>query len=176
MQSNPSAVIVTRLFEVHDLILTIVALAMNMHATETGDEPQHPLTVLVCLSHVCSPWRNIILDASYLWGRAFDLAYLQKSSRQNCRDEVLKRSGNSNIRAEVQINVLVKNNPFKSFLTELMQNNWERIEILDIGGTGLRMLKNGDPLLTALLNAFQRPAPRLKKFRVLDISLDVRSP
>lgn len=112
-------------------------------------------------SQVCQEWRRIILSSSSLWGRLLDLNLLQQSTH-HWREEVLRRTGTS---APIWITMTSYPEPIpqvvEDFLFKVMNEHWNRIEVLDIlieGKTAIAWTTGSD--------VFTRPAPTLREFSV----------
>ncbi|KDR79608.1 hypothetical protein GALMADRAFT_243699 [Galerina marginata CBS 339.88] len=113
-------------------------------------------------SHVCREWRSVILDAPTLWGKLIDLDNLSQK-RNEWRDEVLRRSGDSPLsmlRSALVLNPLPWREHFlATFALSILNQHWSRIERLEI-------CSDTDSIDTAVLEAIQKPAPRLRKFHI----------
>ncbi|KAF8955986.1 hypothetical protein BDZ97DRAFT_225026 [Flammula alnicola] len=130
-----------------------------------------PLTVTWRSSQVCRFWRDIILGSPSLWGRVVDLGVL-KYMDEEWREEMLCRTGTAFLcikfldcdeSAFTKFDV-----EFAAFLASLLENEWPRINKLNI----TIPVPIDDPVKDVIRRATQRPAPHLQSFRLHCYSLN----
>jgi len=137
----------------YDILWTVFTLNASQGSSR--------LEITLASSQVCQEWRNIILGSSTLWGR---LVLLTPSKKQEWLEEILKRSGCSPLWVEALLGDTIEQ------LTSVADNYWERIELLDISGTAIRLSYHEEDLLKVL----SRPAPFLRSFSLINADHNMR--
>ncbi|KAF9475189.1 hypothetical protein BDN70DRAFT_884004 [Pholiota conissans] len=129
----------------------------------TSDAKSNPLTETRRYSHVCSFWRQTLLDSPTIWGNCLDLDLLRLRPNE-WRHEVLRRSSTAPlvVKAQFKHYTALKKSE-RDFAIEVISDHWERIKVLDISGFA-------DVVLTdkGVRDAFCRPAPLLNVFYLRD--------
>jgi len=119
-----------------------------------------PLITTRKSSQVCREWRHIILSSSRIWGR---LVLIDNEQKVDWIDEVLRRSNTAPlwIHADLTPHWQAPHKiwPGRTFLFQVLENNWHRIEVMSI------KCDMQDQILAGThWEVFHRPAPMLRVF------------
>ena len=120
----------------HDILIYIFTLNADMFADKYALYTTH------ITSHVCRQWRNLLLDASYLWARLIDLDLLCNDWQHVWRNEIIRRSEDAPlwIRFESERipyrknhgTISVQTEYISEFFCRIVKDNWDRIQKLVI--------------------------------------------
>jgi len=117
-----------------------------------------PLTTARHTSQVCASWRQLITNSPSLWGNIIYLPSLQQKS-DAWRNEVLLRTGNSELLIFGHIWQGDGIEKAKEFLGHLLGNHWTRIQQVYVSFDWVRCPDN-------FWSVIGRPAPNLRFFSV----------
>ncbi|KDR81180.1 hypothetical protein GALMADRAFT_136220 [Galerina marginata CBS 339.88] len=121
-------------------------------------------------SQVCREWRDLVMNASSLWGRVIDLDILW-SVHSDWRKEVFARTGDAPLSIRGGINPrntrsLYVDPDALTFFDLIIDKQWTRIRVLDIW-----VHQNLTAIFAPrILTAVRKPAPMLEIFKVLGYS------
>lgn len=96
-----------------------------------GARRHSSLTTLHICSQVCTYWRNLILDSSFLWGNYIDLDFLTQD-RGKWRNEVLQRTGDALLSVYSANKIIKLHTKGHAFLMYLIQYHWARVQLFDV--------------------------------------------
>ncbi|KAF8958281.1 hypothetical protein BDZ97DRAFT_1923874 [Flammula alnicola] len=149
-----------------DILWYIFCMNAELADTGAGTGPScKALTTTVWTSHVCSLWREILLDSASIWGRIIDLNLLAQPDDE-WRNEVLKRTGSAPLYVTGRILVSVnEGNALRFFFSVLLPADWTRIRRFDVAITELAATSINEALWGGIQNAM----PYLESFS-LEIS------
>ncbi|PPQ70677.1 hypothetical protein CVT26_014616 [Gymnopilus dilepis] len=133
----------------NDNMLDIFFLDANIFHEESALQ-----TILQC-SHVCTPWRALLLSTPSIWARVLDVDQLIKISSAG-QVEILSRTGNAPLWLSANIRGNSKAGDLLSF--SLIRDHWNRIEHLKLCISHL----DGREMWPVLA----RPAPILRTFEL----------
>jgi len=140
-----------------DILWTI----FNLNAENEDIEPRYRLIHIMSCSHVCTEWRQILLDSPLIWGKLMIL--YDWSMSQEWIEEILSRSKS----APLWIHAVVygvqtyseKSNEFFDCFMRILDRFWNRVERFTwLMGFGV------EPMNENIWHIFQRPSPILKTF------------
>ncbi|KAF4616796.1 hypothetical protein D9613_008253 [Agrocybe pediades] len=120
---------------------------------------EHRQATIRCASQVCQRWRNLILPASYIWGRL-----LWVNTRQNVKwmAEVLERAKTSTLVSMTLEPRMFFHQPFlRYFVLRVLEDTWERLEELEIYLYCYDLSCN---VKKAIRQYLKTPAPKLRVF------------
>ncbi|KDR66279.1 hypothetical protein GALMADRAFT_217135 [Galerina marginata CBS 339.88] len=106
-------------------------------------------------SHVCSGWRELILESPALWSHSYDIGSL--NYREEWQREVLKRTGNCTLRVKANKETIAK---MDKFIQTVLSENWDRIRYLDI------QFSYWCSPAVSWIPLLERSAPSLETFRM----------
>ncbi|KJA16970.1 hypothetical protein HYPSUDRAFT_206538 [Hypholoma sublateritium FD-334 SS-4] len=119
-------------------------------------------------SQVCRQWRDLMLNAPFLWARLIDLDRIYNAWNREWRNELLLRSGAAPLWIRAEFNPYVKISQVASptdrydniehFLLKVLSGNWHRIQKLIINSECWSFPRNLDILCS--------PAPQLEEIEI----------
>ncbi|KAF9527884.1 hypothetical protein CPB83DRAFT_369126 [Crepidotus variabilis] len=126
-------------------------------------------------SQVCRTWRSLTLNSPHIWANCLDLDLLKH--RKRYREQIRKRIGLAALSIRGFIDAaadFASQDPFLSFLSSLLNENWNRIRSFDVKILGCgrhhdafwRFLQQRNPTLQTFVMQFEGAMPR--EFTELD--------
>ncbi|KAF9475872.1 hypothetical protein BDN70DRAFT_883135 [Pholiota conissans] len=155
------------IFKLHrDLLWSIFSLNGTYSSFYSANCSENsPLTTTRRSSQVCVLWRQIILDSPSIWGNCMDLDLLGQE-RSDWRDEVLRRTGRAPLCVQARYaKAVTSNTDIHRFLVDLIDANWERIQVFHIYVQSRQTLNDA-----RVWSAFSRPAPNLRVFSIFSLN------
>ncbi|KAF4609450.1 hypothetical protein D9613_012943 [Agrocybe pediades] len=139
-----------------DILLLVFSTIFNTRDIHV----EHRQATIRCASQVCQRWRNLILPASYIWGRL-----LWVNTKQNVKwmAEVLERAKNSTLvwmTLEPCLYSVYSEPFFGCFVLRVLNDTWERLEELDINFS----YNSRCNVKKAIWQYLKTPAPKLRVF------------
>ncbi|PPQ97909.1 hypothetical protein CVT26_002995 [Gymnopilus dilepis] len=132
-----------------DILIEIITLNTNIFLE------RECLKHTLAASQVCSAWRTTILHTPTIWGRLFDLSYLNQLS-DDWRNEMLRRSRPSMLWICGDVRSDAPSHSF--FFNDVLRDRWSTIEHLRINNVDCQDEEHWGDL--------HRPAPYLKSFAI----------
>ncbi|KDR76937.1 hypothetical protein GALMADRAFT_420002 [Galerina marginata CBS 339.88] len=108
----------------HDDLLWLIFM-VNTEIRPANDAQYDRLQIARRTSQVSRRWREVILQSSSLWGRLIDLNALEGPRRENWRNEVYTRTGNSLLWICGRLS-------HSGFFFSLMDRDWARVQRLEL--------------------------------------------
>ncbi|KAF9554559.1 hypothetical protein CPC08DRAFT_753590 [Agrocybe pediades] len=118
----------------------------------------HPIDLMRNVSQVCRNWRRTALEASAIWGRLIDIAYLC-GRRKRWREEIMARSKGAPLRVFGRLEL--KDDTTHDFLSMIVSTEFQRTRVFCVHITNAKNIDLAlwDPI-------WQQQAPNLLSFEI----------
>ncbi|KAF9536566.1 hypothetical protein CPC08DRAFT_717802 [Agrocybe pediades] len=150
-----------------DILLLVFSTISNIRDVHV----EHRQATIRCASPVCQRWRNLILVASYIWGKL-----LWVNSKQNMKwmADVLERAKrvtlvSMTLEPRLYNDYVIPFFKFRIFVLRVLEDTWERLEELEIN---IRDFNRSCHVQKAIWQYAKTPAPKLRVF-ALSSGMDI---
>ncbi|KAF4614800.1 hypothetical protein D9613_002522 [Agrocybe pediades] len=156
----------------------LLLLIFNTISTDRNVDIGRRQATIRYASQVCQRWRDLILPASYVWGR---LVWVNRNQDFHWMKEVFERAKTASL-LSVRLHGQrgswqeEKDRPFNSLAITVLQNVWHRLEDVHISYRTDLYSRSGREFHDYLWEQIRNPAPSLRSIVIHDLNPFMTNP